>query len=69
MITNTIIDRENLEDDVIKLTAVSNNPGDAPIEISVTILDINDNDPSFPSSPLELYLSEGTTDSVKVGDN
>lgn len=56
--TKIKIDRESLPSDVIQLIAISNEPGEAPVEFTVTVLDINDNDPQFPEATLHLNLPE-----------
>nr|XP_039270866.1 protocadherin Fat 4-like isoform X2 [Styela clava] len=60
LLTKRRIDRESLDNDVIKLTVVSEDPGEVPIEISVTILDVNDHNPTFPVSPLNVNFTEST---------
>ncbi|CAK8697279.1 unnamed protein product [Clavelina lepadiformis] len=60
--TTKSIDRESLEKDVINLLAVASSAGSLPpIDISVEVTDVNDNDPVFPAfTHFELEIPEST---------
>lgn len=61
------IDRESLDSDVVNLLAISDSVSQAPIEITVEIRDINDNNPMFPSDELVvLDLQESTEIGTQV---
>ncbi|XP_061163889.1 protocadherin Fat 4-like [Saccostrea echinata] len=59
--TRAEIDRELLSSDRLNILVISRPPGDSsqiPIDIYITVLDINDNSPTFPQSPVNRDISE-----------
>ncbi|XP_022249667.1 cadherin-related tumor suppressor-like [Limulus polyphemus] len=63
--TTTEIDRENLVSDRFDLVILSSQPT-YPIEVRIVILDINDNNPVFPDSSLQVSFSESANIGTRV---
>lgn len=67
--TKTEIDRELLKSDRLNILVISRPPGNTsqiPIDIYITVLDINDNSPTFPESPVQRDISEKANIGYKI---
>ncbi|XP_033127144.1 protocadherin Fat 4-like [Anneissia japonica] len=63
--TRTVIDRDILPSDVFNLVVLSSAPT-YPIEVQITVLDINDNAPVFPQPVLDIPFSESASIGTQV---
>lgn len=67
--TKTELDRELLKSDRLNILVISRPPGNdsqIPIDIYITVLDINDNSPTFPDSPVQRDISEKANIGYKI---
>ncbi|XP_066585244.1 cadherin-related tumor suppressor [Prorops nasuta] len=63
--TAKVLDREALASDRFDLVVLSSQPT-YPIEVRVSVLDINDNDPEFPESSIAVTFSESAVVGTKL---
>lgn len=67
--TKIEIDRELLSSDRLNILVIGRPPGNLsqiPIDIYITVLDINDNSPTFPQSPVQRDISEKANIGYKI---
>ena len=66
IITTQALDREDIGSYQFSMTAQdqTSNPLSATVPVFITILDVNDNSPIFPSTSYIYSVSEGTEDSL-----
>ncbi|CAG0913257.1 unnamed protein product [Notodromas monacha] len=63
--TTSVLDRESLPNDKFDFVILSSLPT-YPIEVRVTVLDVNDNAPTFPESSIAVSFSESATAGTRV---
>ncbi|XP_071951339.1 protocadherin Fat 4-like [Antedon mediterranea] len=63
--TSTVIDRDILSSDVFNLVVLSSSPP-YPIEVRITVLDINDNEPKFPQNVVDISFTESASVGTQI---
>ncbi|KAK2725567.1 cadherin-related tumor suppressor-like [Artemia franciscana] len=65
IVTNIVLDREAFESEKFDLVILSSQPT-YPIEVRITLLDLNDNAPAFPEQSIEVSFSENANAGTRV---